>query len=248
MQKKKISSAVTAVITIILFFLFCSGVFYIISVQNEYLEAERTYKNIQTDFTEEEADNSDGADEFHIDWKKLKEQNADVVAWIYIPDTNISYPVLQGKDNNEYLRQNIYHNYSKSGSIFIDSRNANPFEDYNTIIYGHNLQNSGIMFSNLKKFSKKSYAEDHPTVYIYLPDETCLEYKVFSFHKVNADNAEIYCTNVSDTASFLKAVNNNRLNSDIDEKRIKSVITLSTCTNANQNERFVLHAVLEQSN
>lgn len=245
MQKKKISSAVTAATTIILFFLFCSGVFYIISVQNEYLEAERTYRNIQTDFTEDEVDDSDNADEFSIDWKKLKALNPDVIAWIDIPGTNISYPVLQGEDNNEYLRHDMNHKYSRAGCIFIDSGNEHPFEDYNTIIYGHNLQSSGIMFSNLKKFSKTSYVKDHPTIYIYLSDDTCLEYKVFSFHKVNADNAEIYCTAVSDTASFLQAVHkNNRLNPDIDENRIKSVITLSTCTNADQNERFVLHAVL----
>ena len=243
MQKKKISSAVTAAITIILFFVFCSGVFYITSVLNEYHKAERTYRNIQADFTEDEANDSDGA--FNIDWEKLKTLNPDVVAWIDIPGTKISYPVLQGKDNNEYLRRDIEHKYSRAGCIFIDSENEHPFEDYNTIIYGHNLQSSSIMFSNLKKFSKTSYAEAHPIVYIYLPDETCLEYKVFSFHKVKADNSEIYCTDVSNIASFLRAVQkHNQLNPDIDENGIKSVITLSTCTNADQNERYVLHAVL----
>ena len=70
-MKKKINSFF-AVITIIIFCLFCSGVIYILSVQNEYLEANRTYRQIQTDFTEEEADETDSADEFNIDWKKLK--------------------------------------------------------------------------------------------------------------------------------------------------------------------------------
>lgn len=217
--------------------------FYIISVQSEYLEAEKTYRNIQTDFTED----NDGADGFTPDWKKLKALNPDIAAWIDIPGTKISYPVLQGKDNNEYLRHDVNHRYSRAGCIFIDSSNEKPFEDYNTVIYGHNLQSSG-MFSDLKKFSKTVYAEEHPTVYIYLPDETILAYKVFSFHKVKADNAEIYCTDVSDTASFLQAVHqNNRLDPDVDKSRIQSVITLSTCTNAEENERFVLHAVRIQS-
>lgn len=128
-MKKKIDSFLSVII-IIIFCLFCSGVIYILSVQNEYLEANRTYRQIQTDFTEEEADETDSADEFNIDWKKLKELNPDVVAWICIPDTNISYPVLQGKNNNEYLRYDINHKYSKAGCIFIESSNANPFEDY----------------------------------------------------------------------------------------------------------------------
>mgnify|MGYP000178792363 FL=1 len=31
------------------------------------------------------------------DWSKLKAENEDIVAWIYVPDCDISFPVMQTK-------------------------------------------------------------------------------------------------------------------------------------------------------
>ena len=50
--------------------------------------------------------------------------NKDVVGWITIFDTHISYPVVQGKDNQEYLNKDVFGKFSFSGSIFLDYRNA----------------------------------------------------------------------------------------------------------------------------
>ena len=44
--------------------------------------------------------------------------NKDVVGWITIFDTHISYPVVQGKDNQEYLNKDVFGKFSFSGSIF----------------------------------------------------------------------------------------------------------------------------------
>ena len=228
-----------------LFLIFSFGAFYLLSAQNDYLKADKAVKTVQEDFVDEEpdAESNEEQNSLNIDWNGLKSLNSDVIAWIDIPDTEISYPIVQSKDNSKYLRLNIYRKPSKAGSIFTDSRNKAPFADFNTVIHGHNLQSRSIMFSNLKKYRNKAFAEEHKAIYIYLPDGSYLEYTVFAFLKININDTFVYSTDVSDTSSFLKMVaENNLLHTDTDLSVIRSVITLSTCTNKNPDERFVVVA------
>ena len=49
--------------------------------------------------------------------KKLRElfKNEDIVGYIVFKDADISYPIVQGKNNDEYLRRDISGNYSIGG-------------------------------------------------------------------------------------------------------------------------------------
>ena len=40
-----------------------------------------------------------------VDWDALRAVNPDIVAWVYVPDSPINYPVVQGDDNEEYLHK-----------------------------------------------------------------------------------------------------------------------------------------------
>lgn len=51
---------------------------------------------------------SDDAENDVQSFAELKEINPDVVGWIEMLDTNINYPVVQGKDNTEYLNKDIF--------------------------------------------------------------------------------------------------------------------------------------------
>ena len=53
-----------------------------------------------------------------IDFKKLTEINSDVVGWIEIPNTNINYPILQGKDNEYYLKKDLDQKYNSGRFYF----------------------------------------------------------------------------------------------------------------------------------
>ena len=74
----------------------------------------------------------------------LKKDYPDLVAWIEIPGTPLSLPVVQGKDNDYYLNHDIEKSRNALGVPFMDYRNKADFSDQNTIIYGHRVKNGKV--------------------------------------------------------------------------------------------------------
>ncbi|MBR3781292.1 MAG: sortase [Clostridia bacterium] len=78
--------------------------------------------------------------------------NRDFAGWISIPDMNINYAVVQGKDNKEYERRDFYGNSTSYGVPFFDSRNSLHSLDRNTIIFGHNMRRDDKIFGTLEQY------------------------------------------------------------------------------------------------
>ena len=81
--------------------------------------------------------------------------NKDVAGWITIDDTHIDYPVVQGKDDMEYINKDVYGEFSLSGSIFLSCMNKKDFSDNYNLVYGHHMANGG-MFGDVVSFTEKS--------------------------------------------------------------------------------------------
>lgn len=126
-----------------------------------------------------------------VDFDKLKKQNKDVKGWIWLKDTNIDYPIVQAEDNDYYLHRDFEGNYLYDGCIFIDAAVANPFHDFNTVIYGHRMR-SGAMFHNLSKYSDKEFFDKHPIIIIETEDKS-YDLHVIAFCKEMSDS-ELYTT------------------------------------------------------
>lgn len=122
--------------------------------------------------------------EIHVDFEALHAVNEDVVAWIWIPNTPISYPVLLGEDNDEYIYTLYTGKSNRAGSIFMDFRNDGTFGDDNTVLYGHNMQN-GTMFSALRNYRSADYCKAHPEIRIITPKGEII-YKIFSSYITDA--------------------------------------------------------------
>ena len=102
-----------------------------------------------------------------VDFDSLIKQNPDIYAWIYIPETNINYPVCRhASDDNFYLDHDIYKNYSYAGAIYSQFCNSRDFDDRVTVLYGHNMAD-GSMFANLHKFRDKDFFDKNK--YLYIP-------------------------------------------------------------------------------
>ena len=100
-----------------------------------------------------------------LDLDSLREVNEDVLGWIVIPDTVLSYPLVQCGDNQYYLNRTWQDKRSSVGAIFMECKCAPDFSDFNTIIYGHRMNNES-MFGVLHGYKKEDFWRDHPTVYV----------------------------------------------------------------------------------
>ena len=166
-----------------------------------------------------------------MDFSALQEINPDVLGWFLIPGTDISYPLLQGRDNNQYLRRSWKKEYSRMGSIFLESQNSDSLEDFNTIVYGHRMRNE-TMFGKLKYFNALSYWQDHPCVYITNGSGT-RKYNIFAAYEVSVTGLTYRIGFDSSQAKqeyidwcLSQSVLDTGLTPTVDDK----ILTLSTCS------------------
>lgn len=185
---------------------------------------------------------------FQVDFDALLQENPDTVAWIRFEEPAvISYPVVKSKDNNEYLTKTFSANDNKLGAIFMDMNCSSAFTDRNTLIYGHNLKVGGEMFSQLTEYSKEDFCKQHPYFYIYTPDGKERMYKVFSAGVVKdtADNYKLTFPTEADYLAYLelcKTSSNYQVEAELNVQ--SKIVSLSTCTNVNDDERFLVQGVL----
>ena len=81
--------------------------------------------------------------------RQLSNEHSDSVAWLYIPGTNIDYPVMQSEDNEYYAHRAADGSYLYAGSLFMDYRCSSDFSDFNSVIYGQ--WNDVCRYSELRK-------------------------------------------------------------------------------------------------
>lgn len=180
------------------------------------------------------------------DLTALRETNADVLGWILIPDSPVDFPLLQGEDNDYYLTHTWDHQYNSVGSIFLEHRNTPDFTDYNTIVYGHNM-NDGAMFSELKDFSDEMYFQSHPYIYIAL-ESGVYRYAVFSCYRAGLQDPTYGLSFNQETTKekFLAhALGQSVIDTGIVPSQTDRILTLSTCFGDGSNTRWVVHARLE---
>ena len=203
----------------------------------------------ETETETEEVQNAFDIPEKNLDWTSLYAENKDIYAWIYIPGTQVDYPVLQNAaDDTYYLNHNIDGSYGKPGCIYTEKINSKDFTNYNTVLYGHNMKN-GEMFGCLHDYEDKTFFDEHPYVYVYTEEKTYV-YEIFAAY--TATNAHILNTNDFSTqegfADYLdNVVYNKALTGNFrNDTRVTSdnrIITLSTCT-SNSSKRWLVQAVL----
>lgn len=204
--------------------------------QNEETDADNTEE------TEQPAETAP----VRVNFEYLHGINEDVVGWVYCENTPISYPFLQSPDNNYYLYRLVDKTQNPSGSLFLDFRNKSDMSDWNSIVYGHNMQD-GTMFACLNEYKKQEYYDEHPVMYLLTPDK---QYKVelvagilakadasfYDFPVPEEDREEVVSGWLEDSTFQTKV----QIQPD------DRFVTLSTCSYEFDDARYVVIGVLRE--
>lgn len=209
----------------------------VINIISGYRHAEQIHLEEQSAFMD---DSADARFPIQVDFDSLAQKNADIIGWIYSPDTPINYPVVQAEDNQKYLRRDLDGKYLVTGTIFADFRNRAVGEDRNFILYGHNMKDTS-MFGTLLNYENQGYFDAHPTLYFATPSKN---YRIELYCSgLVTDDAPIYQPNPSEAElteflSELKA--NTRFSSETTLLDTDRLITLSTCSYESNHARYLV--------
>lgn len=161
-----------------------------------------------------------------IDFDALRKINPDIVGWLYYESTNINYPIVQGKDNDYYLHISFDGTWTLGGTLFADAITEEPFNQFNTIVYGHHMQDH-TMFGDIKELKDPEYCKEHPQFELITP-EGKYHLKICAFVHQPSDSA-IYTTNFHDEEGKQEYIN-----------LIKSLATYITTEEMTTEDRLVI--------
>ena len=103
------------------------------------------------------------------------------------------------------------------------------------------------MFSRLHLYEDEEFCREHPDFYIYTPDGSVRTYTVFFAGVVSAeaDNYDIEFSSGDEFEQYIeKCRESSNYQVDVGVNAQSQIVSLSTCTGDQKDERFLLQGVL----
>lgn len=178
-------------------------------------------------------------------WKSLYQENSDFKGYLMFESGLIKTPVVQGQDNDEYLRKSFEGKYDTQGIPFMDAMCSSY--STNITIYGHNVYyDSKAKFSPLEQLTEDNGAADNRILWFYL-DEECREYEVMAALYISSEEAEtmnyaqssfVTAKQKSEWLQFM--MNKNLLHAETEPSPFDNFLTLQTCRKWNDDEHLLV--------
>lgn len=236
----------------LIFFCILGTVGYIF-VQNYYAmqEVSSIQEDVASVIEKSESDNAD-LPETNEEGLTIKNKyiaslltiNPDIVGYLKVNNTNIDYPVVASNDNKYYLKKNLYQQDDINGWIFMDFRNSDKHLNDNTIIYGHNMYYSGVMFGTLHRALNSSwYTNPENLVITFDTMYESMKWQIYSIYTIpkTSDYLKVAFDNDQDKQAYIDMTKNRSIHDfQVEVTPEDYLLTLSTCTG--DNERLVIHA------
>lgn len=178
----------------------------------------------------------------------LQKINGDAYAWLDIPGTEISFPILQdSQDTAFYLSHNEDREDDGDGCIYTEYVNSRDFTDNHTVIYGRNVSGR---FGKLHEYQDHDFFDANREIVIYLPEKT-LKYQIFAAYPYD-DRHLIASYDFADETVYQNYLNEilaiRRIDAFIDTSvevtAADRIITLSTGVTGQDDQRYLVQAVL----
>lgn len=205
-----------------------------------YAQARSVYSGIESAYAADVRSEQAGGT-CPIDFAALREQCPTVVAWIQMDDCDVSYPIVQGADNDFYLEHDAAGDASVSGSVFLDYRNKSIDDDIHSIVYAHNMRDES-MFGPLDQYVEEAFYRSGTGCFTVHTPEAAYRYQIFAVNIVDPTD-DTYTVGFKKSAVFdpfvkkLKA--QSMYDTGVEVSGTDRVMTLSTCS---ANDRLVLCA------
>ena len=182
-------------------------------------------------------------------FEELEARNPDVLGWLTLYGTGIDYPLVQGKDNDQYLNVNPMGEFALSGSLFLDYRSPKDFSAPSTIVFGHHMENS-LMFGDLDRFGDGEYFNRHRHGNIYYGGANH-GVEVCAYLLVDAYDEVVYSTSVGSSPSteeflaYLKSHAGQWVDGALTPD--DHTLVLSTCGSGTNDRHIVVAKVIDQT-
>ena len=185
-----------------------------------------------------------------IDLEACLAQNKDFVAWLSIPGTVISYPVVRSDDSAYYLGHLFSGKKSKLGCLFSLKSSDYRKPSQNIAIYGHHLSHSDAMFSTLIDYKQEAYYAEHSVITL---DSIYgkRSYRIFAVLNMKVSDWDPAAASFGSGKAFLQFVNRAKrkalYSTGVEVKEDDHILTLITCDRSygGASGRLIVMAVQE---
>ena len=182
-----------------------------------------------------------------INFDELAKENPDIVAWIYVPDLDISYPIVQTDDNETYLYKTFSSNTNTYGTPFLDYENSADFSDDNMIIYGHHMKDGSVFapFDHLTKQEEFDKYKDSK-IYILTPDRLYV-LKMAATYLAEGTDEGVRIFNFDSRDSFIsyvtRAFTSAQTSNTVDLDNTDQLFSIVTCSYQFDDARTIILCV-----
>lgn len=178
-----------------------------------------------------------------LSYAELRRLNPNIVGWIDVYGTKIDYPILQGEDNSKYLSETVTGEFSTAGSIMLDYRNRADFTDFNSLIYGHHMDERK-MFGDVDRFADSDFFDAHEYGLLHRADLPSQGIEFFALVKTHGSDPYVFNVGLSREDAkrelidylYANAVHSRDIGVSTDDR----IVLLNTCTFTTANGHYVL--------